>query len=288
MTPLQRANVSLEGLSVGDAFGERFFGATQEVLAKLEQRQLPSAPWNWTDDTAMAMSIAATLRKRGRIDQDVLARRFVAEFETRPARGYGRGARQLMEEIGRGTHWHQASRRLFNQQGSCGNGAAMRVAPLGAYFCDDLERVAREAELSAEVTHFHHEGKAGAVAVAIAAACSWQGASASEMLTNVLHHTPTGAVNDGIQKATQLDLGLSGSEAAQHLGSGQEVTAQDTVPYCLWCAARHWDNFEEAIWTTVSGLGDRDTTCAIVGGILAGRTTIPASWLELRESLPPF
>lgn len=42
------------------------------------------------------------------------------------------------------------------------------------------------------------------------------------------------------------------------------------------------------MWTTVSGLGDRDTTCAIVGGILAlrsGAGPIPRDWLAAREPL---
>src|SRR4051812_6349887 len=53
------------------------------------------------------------------------------------------------------------------------------------------------------------------------------------------------------------------------------------------CAARHLGAFEEALWATVSGLGDRDTTCAIVGGILAlhGNAEIPQAWLEAREPL---
>ena len=71
------------------------------------------------------------------------------------------------------------------------------------------------------------------------------------------------------------------------LGNGSRVTAPDTVPFALWCAARHADDFEEAMWTTVAGLGDRDTTCAIAGGIVAaGGASIPAQWLEAREPLP--
>jgi ADP-ribosylglycohydrolase len=66
------------------------------------------------------------------------------------------------------------------------------------------------------------------------------------------------------------------------------VSASATVPFTLWCAVRHLADFEAAMWTTVSGLGDRDTTCAIVGGIVAlyvGVEGIPAEWLHARESL---
>ncbi len=61
----------------------------------------------------------------------------------------------------------------------------------------------------------------------------------------------------------------------------------DTVPFTMWCAARHLHDYEQAMWTTVSGLGDRDTTCAIIGGIVAlsPLATIPATWQAAREPL---
>jgi ADP-ribosylglycohydrolase len=64
----------------------------------------------------------------------------------------------------------------------------------------------------------------------------------------------------------------------------------DTVPYSLWCAANWLDDFEEAFWQTASGGGDVDTTCAIVGGIIAARSTetIPQTWIQHREKLPDW
>jgi ADP-ribosylglycohydrolase len=47
------------------------------------------------------------------------------------------------------------------------------------------------------------------------------------------------------------------------------------------------NNYEEAIWTTVSGAGDIDTNCAIVGGIVAlsaSEKTMPPEWLSARET----
>ncbi len=76
--------------------------------------------------------------------------------------------------------------------------------------------------------------------------------------------------------------------AARRLGTGQRVTAPDTVPFCLWIAARHLNDYAEAIWETASVFGDIDTNCAIVGGIIAlsvGREGIPPSWLAAREEL---
>ncbi|WP_232236199.1 ADP-ribosylglycohydrolase family protein [Nocardia sp. BMG51109] len=68
-----------------------------------------------------------------------------------------------------GAPWREVSAAAFGHRGSCGNGAAVRVAPLGAFYADDPERIAAEAVRSAQVTHLHPEGVAGAVAVALTA-----------------------------------------------------------------------------------------------------------------------
>jgi ADP-ribosylglycohydrolase len=76
--------------------------------------------------------------------------------------------------------------------------------------------------------------------------------------------------------------------AVNALGSGSQVLSLDTVPFALWCVAQQPDDYEEALWRTVSGLGDRDTTCAMVGGIVAlitERAGLPPRWLAAREPL---
>lgn len=75
----------------------------------------------------------------------------------------------------------------------------------------------------------------------------------------------------------------------QHLGTGLDVAAHDTVAFCLWVAARHLDSYEEAIWTATSQDGDRDTLGAIVGSIVVlatGLEAIPILWRAATESLP--
>jgi ADP-ribosylglycohydrolase len=76
-------------------------------------------------------------------------------------------------------------------------------------------------------------------------------------------------------------------QAFEELGTGFKVSAQDTVPFCIWSADYQLDNYEKALWRTVRGRGDCDTTCAIVGGIVAlSADTIPAARIERREALP--
>jgi ADP-ribosylglycohydrolase len=72
------------------------------------------------------------------------------------------------------------------------------------------------------------------------------------------------------------------------LGNGSLVTAPDTVPLCVWMAARHLNDFKEALSQTICVGGDCDTNAAIVGGIVAlsaGRESIPQDWLNAREPI---
>ena len=292
---LARAALSLEGLSVGDAFGERFFSWSVEEMAP--QRVPPPGLWRYTDDTEMALSLVSILRQTGEVDQDRLARSFSEHYD--PMRGYGPAMHDIVPMMWLPGSWGSLSRRLFGGQGSFGNGAAMRVAPLGAYFADDLETAASQAFDSAIVTHAHPEAAAGAIAVAVGTALAWQWRevrpypSLMEFLGQILAYVPEGEVRTGIQKAQTLPSETPVSVAARTLGNGDGVSAQDTVPFVLWCAGQHLGSYEDALWLTVSGLGDRDTTCAMVGGIVAlsaGPASIPDTWIAAREPLPiwPF
>jgi ADP-ribosylglycohydrolase len=294
-TRMERARVALDGLSVGDAFGERFFGSPATVEARIAERAVPRSPWPYTDDTEMALGVLEVLDEHGRLDQDHLAAVFARRYRARPDRGYGGTAHQILREIGEGAPWREISRSVFSGMGSMGNGGAMRAAPLGAYFADDdRATLIAAARASAEVTHAHPDGQAGAIAVALAAAWAWdrrerqRSSSGRELLDFVVEHTPDGETRTGIAKALSLPDHASVSLAASALGTGRQVISSDTVPFSLWCAARHLDDFVEAMWTTVSGLGDRDTTCAIAGGIVAlaaGSASIPEDWIAARESL---
>ena len=292
MTPVQRARLSLDGLSLGDTFGERFFGPNEKVVPRIEQREVPLGKWRYTDDTEMALSIVEVLEKRGEIDQDLLAKRFAERMGD--MRGYGAGTYKLLCGVRTGVPWQRLSRSGFDGMGSFGNGAAMRVAPLGGYFAErELEFVAQQARLSAEVTHMHPEGIAGAIAIAVAAALAWRAREQAaplgrEWIEQVRDATPSGYTRDGIEQALALKEDASIADAAVTLGNGSGVTAADTVPLCLWVTARHSRDFVEALWQTVSALGDRDTTCAIVGGIVAlcvGENGLPLEWFARRESL---
>ncbi len=312
---IERAAIALDGLSVGDALGETCFTDENYEAILEDPRATAAGPWPWTDDTAMALGIYEILGEFGRIEQNALARRFATRFTAQPFRGYGAGAHRLLHQIHIGIEWRFAAKTVF-PGGSFGNGSAMRIAPLAGYFAeDDYAVVAEQARLSAEVTHAHPEGIAGGIAAAIAGAYAWKRRGdrsdpevKHDLFDAVLAFTPPGEVRDGIERATKIPFELLGEPevrlvdhgmrtfpfdtsmvpVVRQLGNGSKISCQDTVPFCVWAAARHLDDYQAALVTTIRVGGDIDTNCAIVGGIVAlavGRDGIPADWLRDREAL---
>ncbi|RAO11892.1 Poly(ADP-ribose) glycohydrolase [Micromonospora noduli] len=294
---LALARDSLAGLSTGDALGAQYFLPVPAPV-DLAADALPPAPWEWTDDTEMACSVLAQLADSGGIDRDRLALSFAERCTER--RGYGAGAMLILGLVRTGTPWPLAAASAFDGQGSCGNGAAMRVGPLGAYFADSTARAAAQARASAEVTHAHPEGIAGAVAVAVAAALAARARldghrpAPERLLAGIAAVLDPGTeVHRGVHRAAGL-LGRPLPRVVAALGNGSRVTAQDTVAFTLWVAATHLDDYPAAIETCVRAGGDVDTTAAIAGAVVAAHTGVgtpggvPEKWLAAREPLPAW
>lgn len=281
---LERALASLRGLAVGDALGSRFFVPANYPL--LRRRELPSGPWRWTDDTEMACSVVAVLAGHHRVDQDALAGSFAAHHGA--DRAYGAGTARLLEQIRAGGDWRTLAPALFKGHGSWGSGAATRVVPLGAWYADDPEQAVHQAEISAYPTHQHREAVVGAMAVAAAAALANAGGppDAGALLDGVIALVPSrSAVGAGLRRARDMLDYDNASTVAAVLGCGRRTTAHDTVPFALWSAARRLGDYEDAFWTTAQAGGDIDTTCAMVGGILASP---PPAWADRTEALPSW
>jgi ADP-ribosylglycohydrolase len=170
-----------------------------------------------------------------------------------------------------------------------GNGSEMRVPPLGAYFADDELRLVEEATRSAAVTHANPDGAAGAIAIAVAGGWAARGGGTPAGLFDlVLEVLPPGPTRAGVERAAGIPLDTDPLDVSLQVGAGLNTLCADTVPFCLWAFARHLGDYPEALWTTVSVPGDRDTNCAIVGGLaaaLTGLEGIPPDWLEAREPL---
>jgi len=261
------ASKSLKGISIGDAFGESFFGEENLMKNHIHQKILPETSLDFTDDTIMSIAVFKSLEKFNKINQDFLAEEFTRNYYLDINRGYGPSMHQYFRAVKGGENWKDISYSKFEGQGSMGNGGAMRASVIGAYFYDDLEMLKKNAELSCEVTHANKEAIEGTKTIALAAAFAIQEKlgikkySQEEFIQKIQNELYDSDMKSKLNKVLYLNGNPSIELLVKTLGNGIKMTAQDTVPIVIWMLSRYRNNFEECLWNTVSALGDRDTTC---------------------------
>jgi len=277
---------SLRGLAMGDAFGETWFHIRSDRVGQaIADRDVSAGPWSWTDDTAMAIPLVRHLFRHDRIDPDELALAYAHTYTADRDRGYGPAMHRVLHGIADGEPWRDITVAQFGGRGSWGNGAAMRVAPLGVHYADDLAVVAAEAAVQAVVTHANPEAVAGSVAVAIAAALIFNGVRGPDVLRAAADAVPDTEVGNRLRRTVSFRADSDPMHVAAMVGCGVEIAAFDTVPYALWCAVHHVGDLEEALWITVTPGGDSDTTAAIVGGVLGAVSPLPVDWIDNVEPI---
>lgn len=187
----------------------------------------------FTDDTILTVALAdSILANTPYVDN---LRNF---YRLYPDGGYG----------GNFSRWAQS--RNSEPYNSWGNGAAMRISPVG-YAYNDLEVVLQKAKEFTEVTHNHPEGIKGGEATAVSIFLARTGKSKKE-------------IKDFIEERFEYDL-------SRHVDDIRptytfDVSSQGTVPQAIRAFIDSAD-FEDSIRTAVSLGGDTDTLACITGGI---------------------
>ena len=279
----------LLGLAVGDALGAPYEGLTgMDIFYRFgPPAGIVTNPSGdtlyYTDDTEMAIGVAETLAECGGIDEARLVRAFAENYH--PERGYGQGARKVIERMCRGKDWRTLARTIF-PGGSFGNGAAMRVAPVGLLFAGDADAVWREAAASAAPTHTHPVGVEGAQVFALAVALV--------TLSDTFERKPfyrallDRAVTEEFRWHLRIAAKLRPGDPVSGLGS--TLHAHRSVVTALACFAGAPDDFESAVGLAI-GLGDdTDTVAAMAGalvGAFGGTAAIPPALLAKLEDGPP-
>ena len=210
----------------------------------------------FTDDTVMTAAVAnvcRTLYKPGEPIEEELWRTALTQEMQRmgrayPGRGYG----------GRFGRWlYDAEPKPYH---SWGNGSAMRVSPV-SFIAGSLAECRTLARLTAEPTHDHPEGIAGAECAACAGYMALHGAGREEIRRFVE------------ENYYKLDFTIDGIRETYSFNE----TCRDTVPQAIEAFLESTD-FEDAIRLAVSVGGDSDTLAAITGGIAEAFYGIPEKW----------
>lgn len=279
---------SMIGTALGDAIGELAFRypVKDELLSEVDRRETLV----YTDDTAMAIGLAKSIVEVGGLDQRHLGDTFRANFQREPWRGYASGPPTVFSKVERlGITYAEAARTLYGGEGSFGNGAAMRIAPVGLFF-HNAPDIYENARLSAEVTHAHPIGIDGAAvqaqAVAQALKLRPEGPFLTDDFLEVLYTARTPEMKLKLDRVRDLiGQDVPPQRAIRQLGRG--VAVHRSLPFAIYAFVRHPDSFEDCLLCAALNGGDRDTlgamACAISGAYL-GVDAIPQAWREKLEN----
>ena len=287
LTAESRAVGCLMGLAAGNVLGLAVESRTrEETRARLGSAgALPRLPVEeahrpWDDDLAMAMALAGCLADlppgADQLDRPAILAAYL-DWLRSGARGIGGLTREVLIKTLAGEA--RAAERVWQtrcERGErpLGNGAAMRIAPLGLAFADQPGALFRLASEEASLTHWDPACRQSAALLALLVAALvrrerdprlFARARAEALLPEVaeafvpvsLETLAEGRIDGWDMGSTLVALRV----AVSVLGSGQ--------PYA-----------EALPWVLRQG-GDTDTNGAIVGALLGARDgleVIPADW----------
>ena len=211
-----------------------------------------------TDDSVMTAAVASALLSSDLHDLEMFKENLVAEMhrfgKAYPGLGYGPRFEKWLV---------QGSTKPY---GSLANGSAMRVSPV-AWVAETMEECLALAKASAEVTHDHPDGIAGAQALAGAVFLAKMGERKEVIRDFVENYYSLDFTLDGIREEYQFDVSCAGS-----------------VPQAI-VAFLEATGFEDAIRNAVSIGGDSDTIACMAGAVAAAFYGIPK---DIREEAGPF
>lgn len=199
----------------------------------------------FTDDTVLTIALAKSIITGE--DYVELLKQFSRHY---PKAGYG------------ATFAKWAASSYCEPYNSFGNGAAMRISPVGFYY-ETLEDVLAKAETYTAVTHNHPEGIKGALATAAA-----------------IFMARNGGTKDDIRRYISSTFGYNLTRTCDQIRPGYrfDVTCQGSVPESIICFLESTD-FDSAVRLAVSLGGDSDTQACIAGGIAEAMYGVP-DWIK--------
>jgi ADP-ribosylglycohydrolase len=295
---LEKFKGALLGTFVGDALGMPVEGLTHEdilvkyggPLKEMEAGRLPKG--SYTDDTQMMIGLAEALAEKGEVDCSLIGSRFVDNFEAR--RGYGPATVKIIEQLCKGAKWDAPAKKVYDGLGSFGNGAPMRIAPLGCMFYDDISKLREAAESCSSITHTHPLGMEGGVIQALAVALAvgtdpHDGLDPMKFISKLIKFSNKAEFIKPLKTVKTLLERKEPPEVHEVVKSlGNDVKAYTSCPAAIYSFLRHWNSFEDTVVYAINLGGDTDTIGAMAGAICGGfhgLKAIPKRWFADLDDL---
>lgn len=291
---LDKFDGTLLGVAIGDTLGHPFEGVLRkDIHSKFEDFgefiQNNIKLFNtYTDDSQLTLHTAKALIQGNGFTYDDFISEYIDWLDDPPI-GPGYGCISSIRNLKNGMTWQKAA------SNSGGNGTAMRIAPVGLFYSNNIEMLKKIAIKSSNITHSHPAASAGAVIIARAIAFLLEKAPKSDfstdeffdvLVSSISHsqeeiweefikilfklksnlHLP---IEAGLIKFSQIGV-KSPYFIENYLGQAfVHPYAISTVVCSIFIFLKYRNSFKECIFELATAGGDSDTVGAI-GGSLAG------------------
>ena len=279
------------GLCLGDALGapvealppDEARRYVDEVLrtGRAGARTRPGFPFGQvTDDSQLTRELLPSIADAAGFNPADYARRIAAIAADGRLVGSGPGTTSAARQLLAGVPWHSAG----IPAPYAGNGAAMRVAPLGLLFGHDPKRLAAVVADQSRITHQDPRCAAGAMAIAGAAALAarQRPLDRHQLLLELSHWVEpldagvAAAVRD-LSRWAQLPADEATGFVADHDlepttrgGSWRGISTFVTSSVCwsLYAFLQAPEDYLEAVCLAITVGGDTDTLAAMTGAVV--------------------
>ena len=285
---LKRFQGAMLGGFVGDCLGmpiegkshrsivRKFDGPLAEMKGSLKRFKKAGT---YTDDTEMMIGLAEGLIEAKGVDGEVICRKFVDNFNM--FRNYGMGVIKVVRALKKGARWDEPAKRQFKGQGSYGNGAAMRIAPVGYLYQNNPEKLKEVAHAAGICTHRHPAAEAACIGAAYLIKLALDRIPLDEMIPKVLDFTAgiSCEFERALKKVEKCMKWCDEGKAISYLGEGLSV--EEVVALAAYFFLKNPDDYEKTVVSAANTEGDSDSIACIAGaisGAYLGISTIREDW----------
>jgi len=283
---------SILGSVIGDSWGARYEGSYHGSI-RVEDFQMIGG--RYTDDSEMMRGVIESIcANKGEFNGSDMAETFVRNFDH--TRGYGPGTISVLMKIKDGEPWDEPAKEAFYGEGSLGNGAAMRICPVGLLYHSNQKKLIEITDKISMITHSHPLGRQGAIlqacAVAIAVESDPRNFEPYDFIEQ-LRTLPQKLSPVYRKKLEKIETYLNSPPPTDKIVKelGVNVTAPDSVPIAIYNFLNNPSNFYEVLHSSISCGGDTDTIACMSGaisGAFLGIREIPKNWIDIVEDLDIF
>lgn len=285
MLQLDKFKGSLVGLAVGDALGTTVEFAAPGKFNPIDDMigggVFRLQPGEWTDDTSMALCLAASLIETEEFDPVDQMNRYAKWLDE----GYlssigkcfdiGNATAEALSRFQRTGEGYSGS----TNPNSAGNGSIMRLCPVPMFYADDPKKAIRYAALSSKTTHAAGECVDACKLLAGYILAGLLGWSKDKMLEPAAFEGWLEAEPLAPRIIKIMQGSYKSKEPPEIQGSGYVVKSLEAA---LWAFYKS-DSFEKGALMAVNLGDDADTTGAVYGqiaGAYYGVEKIPQKWRE--------